>query len=217
MERNEVSQVELEGILGKSYQQAGNIKHGKFKSLTIEMLAALCKRFRCQPGELFRYQNPTSSKIKGINELELVTTVDKLKDMSPNHTIAVLIHVIYYQEDDHFLFGSPELDIFSNFQAPSPPLDNGDFKKRVIDELTQIFQSKKSTYSNFDEFIMEMQRLNHWRYNVETNSFEPMPLEYYIENYAIIERMVNERPSQIFKTRVMIKLDESNIDFTSGE
>lgn len=216
MERNGVSQVELADILGKSYNQAGNIKHGKFKALTVEMIAALCKRFNCQPGQLFQYQNPTGSKIKGINELDIVSTIGKIKDMSLDQNIAVSIHVIFYKEDEYILFGSPELDIFSDFKAPSQQTDTKVFQNLVMDELTQIFQTKKSSYSSFDDFIMEMQRLNHWRYNAESNSFQPMPLEFYIENYSIIDGMVNDRPSQIFKTRVLINLDESTIDFRTG-
>jgi|GEM_PF-3826368 len=191
MERNGVNQIQLADILDKSYNQAGNIKNGKFKALTMEMIAALCKHFNCQPGQLFQYQNPTGKKIKGINELDIVSTIGKIKDMSPDHNIAVSIHVIYYQEEEYILFGSPELDIFSDFQAPSQPIDTKIFQKMVMDELTQI----------------------HWRFNAELNSFEPMPLEFYLENYSIIERMVNDRPSQIFKTKVMINLDESTVDF----
>jgi DNA-binding Xre family transcriptional regulator len=217
MERNGVTQVDLAEILEKSYNQAGNIKHGKFKSLTMEMIAALCKHFNCQPGQLFQYQNPTGSKIKGINELDIVSTIGKIKDMSSDNNIAVSIHVIYYKEDDYILFGSPELDIFSDFRAPSQPTHTKDFQKLVMDELTQIFQIKKGSYSSFDDFIMEMQRLNHWRFNAELNSFEPMPLEFYIKNYSIIERMVNDRPSQIFRTRVMINLDKSTIDFRADK
>ncbi|KKL20439.1 hypothetical protein LCGC14_2455430, partial [marine sediment metagenome] len=138
MERNGVNQIQLADILDKSYNQAGNIKNGKYKALTMEMIAALCKHFNCQPGQLFQYQNPTGKKIKGINELDIVSTIGKIKDMSPDHNIAVSIHVIYYQEEEYILFGSPELDIFSDFQAPSQPIDTKIFQKMVMDELTQI-------------------------------------------------------------------------------
>lgn len=211
MKRNRIKLGDIAELFNKSYQQAGNIKNGKSNSLTFDMIAAMCDKFNCQPGQLFQYHKVSNDNIKSLNELSIVTSYNKIKKMANNEVISAEIHIIYYQEEDYIIFGSPELDIFSDFELNEE--HQKDLQQAVVAHFRKIFKKKNSEYKKFDAFIMKMQRHNDWTYSNESKSFIPMPLDYYISNYHVIKKMVENRPSEIIKLRVSINLDVEAIDF----
>ena len=211
MKRNRIKLQEIADLFDKSYQQAGNIKNGKSNSLTFDMIAAMCDKFNCQPGQLFQYHKVSNDKIKSLNELSIVTSYNKIKKMANNEVISAEIHIIYYQEEDYIIFGSPELDIFSDFELKTEHRE--DLQQAVIANFRENFKIKNSQYKKFDAFIMNMQRHNHWKYCNETKSFIPMPLSYYLSTFDVLKKMVENRPSEIIKLRVSINLDVEAVDF----
>lgn len=213
MKRNNLSVQELADLIDKSYNQALNIKNGRSTSLSFDTIATLCNRFNCQPGQLFEYQNISKYNIKTINEVNVIQPSENIKKMSQNANVEVTIHVIFYQEEDYILYGSPELDFFSEL-----PIDhNGDFKgypnELVLTDFKKKFKIKKQEYKNIDDFMLQMQRLNHWYFDEEFNNFIPMPLDYYKSNYYNIQRMLNKPNFRIFKTKVVIVLHSDEIEF----
>lgn len=61
MKKRNISQGDLEKALGKSYNQAGNIKNGHFVAISMDSILSICRFLDCQPGDIFTY----SKKYKG--------------------------------------------------------------------------------------------------------------------------------------------------------
>jgi DNA-binding Xre family transcriptional regulator len=213
MKRNCLSVQDLADLLGKSYNQAVNIKNGNTNSLSFDVIATLCRRFNCQPGQLLEYQKVSTQNIKSINEVNVVLPTSIIKEMSNNTNVEVSIHILLHEEDGFILYGSPELDLFSEVEIPEQTAEQS-ITQIVLEDFKNKFHVKKDTYRNVDDFLLKMQRLNHWYYDELDNSFVPMSLDYYRSNYFVIKRMLDKPNSKILKTTVIILLNSDEIQFT---
>lgn len=215
VKRNGLTIDELATIIGKSPTQTSNIKNGKITSLSLGVLTSLCEYFNCQPGQLLQYQNVSEDNIKSINEVRLVHSISSIKNKSLNNKIEVELHIIFYREDDAILYGSPEVDLFSDFELIDQDIDEIELRQLVLEDFVRKIKIKKTKYKNIDHFIIEMQKLNHWYFDVELNYFVPMSLDYYRRNYSVIPRMINKPNAKIIKTKIFIQLTGEQIEFNN--
>ena len=65
MADRKISLNELAEKVGMTNVNLSNLKNGKMKGVRFETLDAICRALRCQPGDLFEYEDDAKERENG--------------------------------------------------------------------------------------------------------------------------------------------------------
>jgi DNA-binding Xre family transcriptional regulator len=208
MKRYNMGVGDLADLLNKKYNQALNIKNGNLSSLSFEVLSTICNHFGCQPGQLLNSNILTDNSIVHINRERKLMDANALKDLGENPIIKVDVHLIYALEGDYVIFACPEVEIYGDFIFPKNLNSIEDATTIVIEHFKDAFSKEKQKFLSHSEFLLRMQQRQHWilKETSEVSYFKPMPLTYYIENYYLVNDLINKHKALIIQIPLEIKI-----------